>query len=75
MALLPNLNGKLRAAYFLAGVVVAMWGLFGAVASWARITWLACGGLVLVFGIIGFCPFLWLFGMRGSPPPSSSSAS
>ncbi len=66
MALLPNLNGKLRAAYLIVGIAFACWGLYGADASWARITWLAVGGLLVVFGVIGYCPLLWLFGVRGS---------
>ncbi len=65
MALLPNLNAKLRAGYFVAGIAAGAWGLYGADATWSRIAWLAFGALLVVLGIIGFCPILWLFGMRG----------
>jgi hypothetical protein len=68
MPLLPNLNGKLRGASFIAGAACVIWGLYWADASWARITWLAAGGALCVMGIIGFCPFLWILGVRGSAP-------
>jgi hypothetical protein len=66
MALMPNLSGKLRVGYFLAGVIVGAWGLLGSDTPWIRITALSFGSLLVVLGVIGFCPLLWLFGVRGS---------
>jgi hypothetical protein len=66
MALMPNLSGKLRVVYFLLGVTVAAWGLLGSDTPWIRITVLAFGSFLVVLGIIGFCPLLWIFGVRGS---------
>jgi len=66
MVLLPNLNGKLRIIYFVAGIALAAYGLYGPDTNWVRITWMAVGGALVVFGLIGFCPILWLFGVRGS---------
>jgi hypothetical protein len=66
MAALPNLNGKLRAVYFVLGLVAGGYGLYGTDVSWLRITLLAVGGALIVFAIIGFDPILWLFGVRGS---------
>ncbi len=54
MALTPNLAGKWRAVYLLAGMALALWGLFGAQGSWARIALLVIGGVVIVEGLIGF---------------------
>jgi DUF2892 family protein len=66
MALMPNLSGKLRVIYFVLGVAIAAWGLLGSDIPWIRITALSFGSLLVVFGIIAFCPFLWMFGVRGS---------
>jgi hypothetical protein len=54
MAALPNLGGKARAGYVLAGVGLASWGLFGAEAGWARILSAVAGGVLMVEGLIGF---------------------
>ena len=53
MTVVPNLAGKWRAGYLLAGLALAAWGLFGAVAAWARIAWLVGGGILIVEGLIG----------------------
>ena len=53
MGVAPNLAGKWRAGYLLAGVALAAWGLFGAVAAWARIASLVGGGILTVEGLIG----------------------
>jgi hypothetical protein len=66
MALMPNLNGKLRLVYFILGLISGGWGLSGADANWTRITWLALGAVLILFGVIGFCPLLWILGVRGS---------
>ena len=54
MAVLPNLSGKMRAAYVLGGAGAATWGLFGVEADWARALFLVAGGAVIVEGLIGF---------------------
>ena len=54
MAVVPNLGGVTRAVYVLLGVALAAWGLFGAEADWARITWAVIGGALIVEGVIGF---------------------
>ncbi len=54
MAAQPNIGGIWRASYVLGGIALALWGLFGAEATWARIVSLVFGGALLVEGGIGF---------------------
>lgn len=54
MTVVPNLAGKWRAGYLLAGLALAAWGLFGAVVAWSRIACLAGGGILIVEALIGF---------------------
>jgi hypothetical protein len=61
----PNIGGMWRASYVIAGAALALWGLFGAVAAWARIASLVIGGALLIEGVIGFCLGCWVLG-RGS---------
>jgi ABC-type transport system involved in multi-copper enzyme maturation permease subunit len=61
----PNIGGMWRASYVIAGAALTLWGLFGAVAAWARIAALVIGGALLIEGVIGFCLGCWVLG-RGS---------
>ncbi len=54
MAAQSNIGGIWRTSYVLAGIALALWGLFGAEAAWARIVSLVFGGALLVEGVIGF---------------------
>jgi hypothetical protein len=52
----PNAAGIARLLYIAAGAAIASWGLWGADPGWMQWTWLAIGGLLLVFGFIGYSP-------------------
>jgi hypothetical protein len=52
----PNVAGMARLLYVVAGAGVASWGLWGADQGWTQWTWLALGGALLVFGMIGYSP-------------------
>jgi len=54
MTAAPNLAGTTRAGYIAVGLGLAAWGLFGADAAWARVSWAALGGVLIVQGLIGF---------------------
>jgi len=56
MAAEPNVAGVARLLYVVAGAAVASWGLWGADQGWTQWTWLALGGALLVFGVIGYSP-------------------
>jgi Protein of unknown function (DUF2892) len=61
MAAKPNVAGMARLLYVVAGAALASWGLWGADQGWTRGVWLMLGGVVLVFGIIGYSPLHALF--------------
>ncbi len=67
MAALPNLSGFPRFAYVFLGLAALVWGFFGASSPTGRLVWPILGAVVLVEGLIGFCPVVALFG-RGSKP-------
>ena len=50
----PNIGGLWRTGYVLAGIALALWGLFGANSAWAKIASFVFGGALLVEGVIGF---------------------
>jgi hypothetical protein len=56
MAAEPNVAGMARLLYVVAGAGMASWGLWGADQGWTQWTWLALGGALLVFGMIGYSP-------------------
>jgi len=56
MAAEPNVAGVARLLYVVAGAAMASWGLWGADQGWTQWTWLALGGALLVFGVIGYSP-------------------
>jgi hypothetical protein len=56
MAAEPNVAGMARLLYLVVGAGVASWGLWGADQGWTQWTWLALGGALLVFGMIGYSP-------------------
>ncbi|HEV7966727.1 MAG TPA: DUF2892 domain-containing protein [Candidatus Acidoferrales bacterium] len=53
----PNLAGVARLLYLVAGAAVTSWGLWGADQGWTQWFWLALGGALLVFGLIGYSPW------------------
>ncbi len=61
MAAEPNVTGMARLLYFIAGAAVVSWGLWGADQGWTQWSWLALGGALLVFGLIGYSPLHALF--------------
>lgn len=61
MAATSNLGFPARGAYILAGLGIALWGLYGADAAWARIFWLVLGSAVLLEGVIGYCVIVRMF--------------
>ena len=56
MAAEPNVAGMTRLLYLVAGAAVSSWGLWGADQGWTQWSWLALGGVLLVFGVIGYSP-------------------
>ena len=52
----PNVAGIARLLYIAAGAAIASWGLWGTDPGWTQWSWLAIGGLLLVFGLIGYSP-------------------
>ncbi len=54
MAAEPNIGAARRAIYVLGGVAVALWGVFGADAGWAKLLALFAGGALVVEGLIGY---------------------
>jgi hypothetical protein len=64
MAAEPNVAGMSRLLYFVSGLAVASWGLWGADAGWIQWSWLSLGGAFLVLGIIGYSPLHALFGKK-----------
>jgi hypothetical protein len=64
MAAKPNVAGMARLLYVVAGAALASWGLWGADQGWMRGVWLMIGGVVLVFGIIGYSPLHALFRIK-----------
>ena len=64
MAAEPNVAGVARLLYVVAGAAVASWGLWGADQGWTQWTWLALGGALLVFGVIGYSPLHALLAKR-----------
>jgi len=56
MAAQPNVAGIARLLYFVGGLAVASWGLWGADAGWTQWSWLALAGVLVVLGIIGYSP-------------------
>jgi hypothetical protein len=61
MAAQPNIAGMVRLLYVVGGAGLASWGLWGADQGWTQWVWLLFGGVVLVFGMIGYSPLhVWL---------------
>ena len=61
MAAEPNVAGMMRLLYLVMGAALASWGLWGADQGWTQWSWLALGGVLLVFGLIGYSPLhAWL---------------
>ena len=52
----PNLSGSLRLGYVIAGVVLIAWGLFYADPGSGRIFGCIVGAVVLIEGLIAYCP-------------------
>lgn len=65
MALQPNLSGIQRFGYVGAGVAMMAWGFFFAAPGFWRYAWPIAGALVLILGIIGFCPLVAMLGLGG----------
>jgi hypothetical protein len=49
-----NIAGMARLLYLVAGAAVVSWGLWGADQGWTQWAWLVLGGVILVFGLIGY---------------------
>ncbi len=65
MAAIPNLGATGRLGYVTVGVILAAAGLFGVDTPWVKLVCVILGGVILVSGLIGFCPARWLLA-RGS---------
>ncbi|MCL4523531.1 MAG: DUF2892 domain-containing protein [Acidobacteria bacterium] len=65
MALQPNLNGIPRFGYVVAGLVMMGWGFLFADPGFWHYAWPIVGAVVLIAGIIGFCPLLAMLGVSG----------
>lgn len=52
----PNVAGMARLLYAVSGAAASSWGLWGANQGLAQWTWLVLGGILFVFGVIGYSP-------------------
>lgn len=60
-----NLSGVSRFAYVVAGLVMLAWGFFYADPGFWRFAWPILGAIVLIAGLIGFCPLRAMLGIGG----------
>jgi hypothetical protein len=60
MAAEPNIGAMPRLLDLLAGVGAARWGLWEADSGGPRWAWLALGGTLLIYGLIGSSPLNFL---------------
>ncbi len=63
MAAQPNLAGKLRLGYTLTGLALIAWGFFMADSETSRLIAPILGGVLLIEGLIGYCPACALLGL------------
>ena len=59
----PNLAGTLRLGYIAAGAVLILWGLFYSDPGSGRIFECIVGAVVLIEGLIAYCPVCALLGV------------
>ena len=59
----PNLAGTLRLGYVIAGAVLILWGLFYSDPGSGRIFECIVGAVVLIEGLIAYCPVCALLGV------------
>lgn len=64
MAAEQNIAGMARLLHLVAGAAVVSWGLWGADQGWTQWAWLVLGGVILVFGLIGYSPLHALFAKK-----------
>jgi hypothetical protein len=64
MAAVPNVTGMARLLYFVAGVALVSWGLWGANQGWTQWSWLVLGGALVVLAVIGYSPLHVLFAKK-----------
>jgi hypothetical protein len=65
MAAQTNLGGASRFGYVVAGLLMMAWGFFYADPGFWRFAWPILGAIVLIAGLIGFCPLRAMLGFGG----------
>ena len=65
MAAGTNLSGGLRFSYVAVGLALIAWGLYGTDGGWMRMVLSILGALLLLFGLIAFCPVRKMMGLGG----------
>lgn len=65
MAAGTNLSGGLRFFYIVVGAALMAWGFYGTNGGWTRYTLSIFGALILLFGLIAFCPIRKMLGVGG----------
>ena len=63
MPVQPNMGGKVRAGYVLAGLGLAAWGFFGVEAAWLRYAMPIGGAILVIEGLIGYCATRAMLGL------------
>lgn len=65
MAAGTNLSGGLRFFYIVLGAALMAWGFYGTSGGWVRYVLCILGALILLFGLIAFCPIRKMLGVGG----------
>ena len=58
-----NLSGGLRLLYIVVGLGLMAWGFYGADNGWMRSVLPILGAVVLLEGVVAFCPIRKMLGM------------
>lgn len=64
----PNLAGLWRLGYISGGAALILWGFFYADPGSGRLAECILGAILLIEGLIGYCPACALLGIGGKKP-------
>ncbi len=64
----PNLAGRTRLSYVLAGMAVVVWAIFYADPGMGRLLACIVGTVAFIEGLIGYCPIMAKLGLGGRKP-------
>jgi len=65
MAAGTNLSGGLRLFYVVVGAALMAWGFYGTSGGWLRTVLAIVGAIILLSGLIAFCPIRKMLGLDG----------